>query len=88
MSHYKITIEVRTEALAPNRYGVIGMRPDGRQSFRFDGLWSSSLAEMKAEDYLLGVNPNATIHWDTQPGEEEVGAILYRGFKSIREDSE
>jgi hypothetical protein len=79
----KISIEIQTEALGPNRYGVIGLRPDKTKYFGFHGLWSSSAAEKKAEDYLQKINPNVSIRWEPQPGVEEVGEVLYRGFALV-----
>lgn len=83
----KITIEVRTEALGPNRYGVVGLRPDGSECFRVDGLWSSSSAQQKAEDQLRRLNPRATILWDPNPGVQEAGEVLYRGSALVPGDS-
>ncbi len=84
----KITVEVRIEALGPNRYRVIGVRPDGSTYFSFDGLWSSSAAEQKAEDHLRKTNPTVKIQWHPKPGIEEVGKVLYRGFVFVPGHSE
>jgi hypothetical protein len=83
----KLALEVKTERLGPNRYHVAALRPDGTEYFCFGGLWSSSAAQQKAEDYLRSVNPKAKIEWDS-PGEEAVGQVLYRGSTSIPGDSQ
>ncbi len=84
----KVSIEVKTENLRPNRYRVAGVRPDGTEDFCFGGFWSSSAAEQKAEDYLHGINPAVTIQWDPKPGAEKVGEVLYRGFVFLPDSPE
>jgi hypothetical protein len=82
-----VSIEIRVEALAPNKYRAVGLRPDGSEYFCFGGLWDSSHAEKKAEDYIRSVQPNAAIRWETQPGIEDMGQVLYRGAVTVREEA-
>lgn len=84
----KITIEVIPEALGPNKYCVVGLRPDRTEYFRFDGFRSSSAAEQKAADHLRRTNPKVTIDWELLSGPEKVGEALYRSSVFVPGDSE
>jgi hypothetical protein len=84
----KISIEVKTENIAPYRYSVAALRRDGTEYFCFGGLWASSHALQKAEDYLHSIHPEVAIQWDNKPGLEQIGAVLYRGHALVPGESE